>query len=293
MDPNAPNPSAPPANPPAVGDTPKFAGKYADDAAALKGVSEIRKQVGLEELAADKPLYGENGHFRDRAHAESQYKEYERIYHATRKPPANTPAPNLSIKNDPAPEADDPPDVVMQKAGITREEAAKALESGSLTAEQIAKIRAAVPTYKNLSDAKINLIAKGHYAEIKQAESRIAAAYSEVSAAIGGEEKHVALRDWAKVNMDAAVREKWSKIVESDPTMYSSMMNDVAARHAAAIGSGKTQPLINPSGAGTGGIGIPSNRAEFQALSEKASNGNVDAARVLSRMSLDQINAFA
>lgn len=271
-------------------DAAKFAGKYADDAAALKGINEIRKQVGLEEFAADKPLYGQNGHFADRTAAERAYKDFEKVYHATRKP-ATAPVQDLGIKNDPAPEVDETPDVVMQKAGISREDAAKALESGSLTAEQIAKIRSAVPKYKYLSDANINLIAKGHYAEIKQNEAKIASAYNEVSTALGGEEKHKALREWAKTNIDPAIREKWSAIVAKNPDMYQSMMNDVAARHAAAIGAGKAAPLINNTG-GNGPVGLPSTRAEFQALYEKASNGDVNAVRVLARMSLEQINSF-
>lgn len=283
-----PNPSAPPATPSAGTDPPKFAGKYADDAAAHKGVSEIRKQVGLEELPTDKPLYGENGHFRDRAHAEAQYKEYERIYHATRRA---APVADLSIKPDAVPEADEPPDTVLERAGITREDAAKALEAGALTADQIAKIRQTTPSYKNLSDAKIQLIAKGHYAEIRQAESKRGEVYTAVSQALGGEEKHTAIRDWAKQNVDASIRDRWSEIVTKDPGMYHSMMNDMAARYYKAIGAGNSAPLVNGTN-NAGAAGVPTSRAEFTKLMNKAGNGDVESARILSRMSPEQMNAF-
>lgn len=285
-----PNPSAPPSAPPAGTDPPKFAGKYADDAAAFKGVSEIRKQVGLEELSADKPLYGENGHFRDRQHAEGQYKDYERIYHATRSKPA-APVTDLGIKPDAVPEADEPPDTVLERAGITREDAAKALEAGALTADQIAKIRQTTPSYKNLSDAKIQLIAKGHYAEIRQAESKRGEVYTAVSQALGSEEKHVAIRDWAKQNVDATIRDRWSEIVAKDPTMYPSMMNDMAARYNSKIGAGNSAPLVNGTN-NAGSAGVPTSRAEFAALMNKFGNGDVEAARIVSRMTDAQMNAF-
>lgn len=289
-----PNPSAPPATPPAGTDpppTPKFAGKYATDADAHKGVSEIRKQVGLEELPTDKPLYGENGHFRDRAHAETQYKEYERIYHATRSKPAAAPD-SLSLKPDAAPEEDnEAPESVLARANIKPEDAAAAIAKGSLTDEQIAAIRKAKPSYAKLGKDTINMLAQGHYAKVQAEAAKRGEAYAAVSQALGGEDKHTALREWAKQNVPQPIRDEWSAIVEKNPGMYQSMMNDVAARHAEAIRSAKSAPLANGTN-NAGPAGIPTSRAEFTSLMNKAGNGDVDAARVISRMTTEQMNAF-
>jgi hypothetical protein len=255
------------------------------------GVNEFRKSVGLDELGTDKPLYGDNGHFKDRATAEGQYREYEKIYHATKRPAkANVPA-ELGIKNDPVDEQDELPDVVLQRAGITREDAARAIQSGALTTEQIAKIRQTTPGYKNLSDAKINLIAKGHYADIQASEVRRADEFKKVSDLLGGEDKHNALREWAKANVPQDIRDEWSATVAKNPGMYGDMMRAMASRHAEAIRASKTNELVN----GTNNArpaSMPNNRTEFLALMQRFERGDVDAARVISRMTPEQMDAF-
>lgn len=282
------NPPAPP-NPSVSPPDTRFAGKYADDAAALRGVNEIRKQIGLEELAADKPLYGEGGHFRDRSEAEGRYKEHEKVFHATRRPAA---APSdLGIKaDDKTVIEDEPPETVLEKAGITPEDAAKALANGALTPEQIAKIRQTTPSYKNLSDAKINLIAKGHYADEQARASKRAEFYAKGTAIVGSEEAHNAVREWAKANLSADELKDWADTVKAKPGMYPAMIRDIHARYQEAIGAGKTKPLVHGSANAPGGI--PTNRAEFAALQKRINSGDVSAHAVLARMSLEQINAL-
>lgn len=283
------NPTAPPTPTSTTPPPEKFAGKYADDAAAFKGVNEIRKQIGLGELSADKPLYGEGGHFRDRADAESRYKEHETVFHATRKPAA---APtDLGIKADDKPAEDEPPETVLEKAGITPADAAKALANGALTPEQIAKIRQTTPSYKNLSDAKINLIAKGHYADEQAKAAKRSEFYTKGTQVAGDEAKHTAIREWAKANLSSDELADWADTVKAKPQLYPAMIRELGARYASAIGAGATAPIVN--GTNGGSTGMPSSRKEFGDLMKRVNSGDPQATVTLARMSEQQINSFA
>lgn len=279
------NPTAPPVTPSATPE--KFAGKYTDDAAAFKGVNEIRKQIGLGELSADKPLYGENGHFRDRAEAESRYKEHETVFHATRKPTA---APSdLGIKADDKIE-DEAPATVLERAGITPADAVKAIEAGALTPEQIAKIRQTTPSYKNLSDAKINLIAKGHYAEEQARGAERAKYFAKGTEIVGDEAKHNALREWAKANIPADELARFSKVAATDPALYPMIVRELNARYTASIGAAGTKPIVQ--GTNNGASSMPTNRKEFGDLMKKVNSGDPAANATLARMTDQQIAAF-
>lgn len=282
-DPVTPNPSSPPA-------PERFAGKYADDAAAFRGVNEIRKAIGLDELPADKPLYGENGHFKDRASAEGQYKEHERIYHATRPPKPNAANADLSIKPEEKPTADVAPEMVMQKAGLSTDDVDKAIRAGGLTPEQIKAIRAAEPSYRNLTDQNIQLIAKGRHAEIMADQARRLEIKTKAYDVVGGQQQHDAIVAWAKANVPADELAQLNTAIQQHPTLYGAVVRDFAARYNEAIKAGKVKPLA--TGTVTAAAGVPSNRQEFAELMNKVNRGDRDATVTLARMTDSQIAAF-
>lgn len=279
--PDAPN--TPPSAPPVTTNEPaKFAGKYETDEAAFKGVNEIRRSIGLKEFAADKPLYGENGHFPSKGFAESQYKEYEQVYHAGRAKPAAAPD-SLSLKPDAAPDDDnEAPEAVLARANIKPEDAAAALAKGSLTDEQIAAIRKAKPAYAKLGKETINILAQGHYAKVQAEAARRGEFFAQADAIVGGRAQHEALREWAKTNIAAELAD-WNETVEAKPSLYPAMMRDLQARHAAAIGAGKAAPLISGSSNAVPSS-LPTNRAEFLALMKRVNSGDQAALQTLARM---------
>lgn len=265
----------------------KFAGKYADDAAALKGVNEIRKQIGLDEFQADKPLYGDQGYFKTREDAERSYKEYERVYHATRK--NNQPPPtSLDIKPDPI--EDLSPKAIIEKSGLKAEELESSIKAGGLTADQIKALRAADPSLKNKSDAMIQTLAKGYYYDIQAEQQRRAEAFNAADQIVGGRQQHEAIRDWAKNNIPKNELDDWMDVISKKPSMYPSMIREFDYRYRASIGSNNSGNTVQRTT--SSGSGVPTNAAEFNALMDRVTRGDGEAMRILNSMDVKTIASF-
>lgn len=274
-------PDAPPTNQDTGTQQAAFAGKYADNTAAINGFNELRKQIGLEELDASKPLYGEGGHFPTRELAESIYKDSERVFHKTRQN-KNAPA-SLGIDTS-KPENEPDPQTVLEKSGLKVEEVEKAIKSGGLTDEQIKAIRAAEPTYKNKSDALIQTIAKGHFFDYQQKQLLKNKVLDEANEIVGGEQQHQALRDWAKANVPESEIKEWNKIIESSPHMYTAMIRDFDWRYRKSINAGGAATLAK--GGSVNASPVPQTMQEFQDLMRRVNNGDHEAQRIL--MSIPQ-----
>lgn len=265
-------PPVTPATPPVA----KLAGKY-DDAEALgKGYRELRKTMGLDVPAEDKPLFGG-----DTGALEGAYKDLETLHGKLKAAPKAEPKPGeLAIKPVETKPPTNPNQVVGSVFGITDPAAAEArayelgekwTKAGALDADDYAKFEA-----KGFPRAMVDSYMQGQQALAAQAAGQRTAALAEGVKVAGGEEQHNNLRAWAAHNVPPAELDRLGKLVEADPAFYPTMMEIIANRHRQAVAGGKAQPLI--TGSAPGGVGGPAtSNAEFLKLLQAAREGDTAA----------------
>lgn len=212
-------PVTPPATPPA-GETPAgervYAGKYKTVEDLEKSYVELQKKLGAP------------------------------------KPPADADA--LKIDTTPTPKVEEIPDtadlgVVLEKAGLKQDEVAKAFsETGKLTDDQYKAIKAKY----NLPRAAVDQFMAGQAAQaavqtITQKQIR-----AEAATIAGSEEALNSLLASAKDFVPADEIEDINARL-ADPKRYKGAMRDIMEFHKAAVGAGKSKPLVSGTPARTGG----------------------------------------
>jgi len=250
----------------------KLAGKFIDADALANGINNLRSKIGAEPLSK---VIGEDGTYKDAADAERAYKELERISGSLRPKPDGKPVDPLKI-GDPV---NDDADItqVLSKAGLEQSQLEKSwTESGDLTTEQYEAIRRVKPS---LSKGDIKLIAQGMAAQSVIKNQTVQAAINEAEGVVGGKEQLQNLLSSA-VNFvtDKAELEDFNRRL-ADPKLAVGAVRDLAARHAAEVGSGRSAPLVR--GSAPSGPAIPKSSAEFTSIVKRAAQGDANARAVL------------
>ena len=167
-----------------------------------------------------------------------------------------------------------PVETVLQNAGLNPDElATQYTTSGTLTDAQYAALRA--QGYgRPMVDAYLKAQSAAAQAQT-QAQTQITAQAQEMA---GGEAQLQTLLQWAAGGLSAAEVESMEARLNS-PQLWQGAMTELLARHSAAVGAGKAQPLItgDTSAGGTG----PLTKEEFGKLQRAAAAGDATA---ISRM---------
>lgn len=256
--------------------TPKYAGKFADEAALATGINNIRTRLGAEPLAN---VLGEGGTYKTPAEAEIEYKALERLAGSIKPAakPDGKPTEPLKIATEAPAEADQDVPAILTKAGLNQADLETTWqEKGDLTPEQYDAIRKARPS---LTKGDIKLIAQGMAATAIVRNQSVEASIAESQKVVGGKEQLDNLLASAKSFVtDAAELADFNRRL-SDPKLAVGAVRDLAARHAAEVGAGRSQPLLR--GGTPAGPAIPKSSAEFTKLVDRASRGDAAALAVI------------
>lgn len=287
---------ASPTTPPAEGTPPpaaKFVGKYESQDAFEQGIREAAKMTGRE-FAADTKIIGSDGIFRDIKEAEVGYKALQRM--AARQAPAakpGDPAPNdppavpvkptvpankpedqLAIDDVPiTPDAD--VNTVLQAVGVTAEDISQQwTTNGKLDDATYQKFAA-----KGYPRALVDSYLHGQAAEAQALQAQVQTIRQTVTQSLGGEQAESTLRDWARSELKGKdpTFDDLNAAVDANPRLYPALMNYVQTRHAAAIGSTGSRPLVNGGGSPPTSVTPINNRQEYFAVNRAARRGDATA----------------
>ena len=264
----------------------KLAGKFESPEALAKGINEIRGKLGAEPLAN---VIGEGGTYKDANEAATGYKELERVLGGLK--PAKTLDPKTPVeplKLGEASEAEADVPQILTKAGLVQADLEKQwLEHGELTDEQYAAIHKARPS---LTKGDVKLIASGMAAQAVVRNQAVAATVSEAEKIVGGTEQLKNLLNSAgQFITDKAEQADFNRRL-ADPKLAVGAVRDLAARHAAEVGAGRSQPLI--TGGSPAGPALPKNLTEFNVIIKKAARGDASAMATLNAVPQSTIDKW-
>lgn len=249
---------------------PKFAGKYETDDAALQGVNEARKKLGLGEVET---LYGDGGLYADRAAAERGYKDLTTLLRTAGKP-SEADGQGMTLGDEPTAEEAVSPEQILQKASLSMADLeTQYAEHGKLTDEQYKAIQKARP---GLSREIIDTMADGMIAKaslVRQEQARMKAEAAEI---VGGEDALSEMLKNAKSFVPADEFDDLQARIR-DPKRFKGAVRDLKEFHAAAVGSGKAKPLAG--GGAPPAEGGAKDSTDFARLMRLASSGDQAAIR--------------
>jgi hypothetical protein len=252
---------------------PKFAGKFNDAEALATGINHLRTRIGAEPLAR---VIGEDGTYRDAGEAERAYKELERLAGSLKpKVPDGKPTDPLKISDPINEEAD--VTKILSKAGLDQVELEKSwIEKGDFTEAQYEAILKARPT---LTKGDVKLIAQGMAAQAVIKNQTVQAAIMEAENVVGGKDQlQNLLASAATFVTDKAELADFNRRL-SDPKLTAGAVRDLAARHAAEVGAGRSTPIVR--GSSPAGPVVPKSSAEFTAIVKRAAQGDANARAIL------------
>lgn len=256
---------------------PKFAGKYDDDEAALKGTNELREKMGLDPV---EKLYGEDGLYASRAAAERGYKEMTKLQRTAR--PSAEQAEPMKLGGEET-ETDEPitPQQILERAELDFADLEKQYaEHGELTPEQYTAIRKSDPSLKNVSTAILKTLvdnaARGMIATAKEATQAQAAMRAEAAEIVGGED---VLEMLLKTAPSFVPKNEFEDLAErlKNPKWFRGAARDLKQFHADSVGAGKSKPIVG--GGEPSGSGGAKNSAEYHRLVRAAAAGDEAARR--------------
>lgn len=254
----------PPPEPPKL-----IAGKFKDEAAFQQGFREIQKSLGLPDLPADKPVFGDGTPFATLDAAVGAYKHFEGLYGRRQVKPPAAPTDPLQIKPPEQQALPDDADVnaIVTRAGLKGEDIrASFAADGKCTDEQYAALKK-----QGIPKAAVDQYLRAQTVAEAAVVSQVLAKAEQFA---GGKEQLENVKTWMATNIPADELEQLNAQVKTNPAFFPVMIQIGMARKSAGLGA-SNGTMTTGSGTPTTGITTKAEWRKYAALAERGDAGAI------------------